>query len=820
MGSQTGRILYSDDGITFKQASTAGLSGGDLGYRPLVCFKDPGGKTLLITSPVGAREETFNDKASKNPIVLATDDPLHGTWRPYSPLRFDDPDNFAIFSIGALDTDHDGYGDTALYAGISNYVSGAQVWKTTDCAPFPCVPTWTKIADKGAGRPLTDDGLVQNGIISHIAEHKGAIFATFSRGAGTQTTAELVRINPDDSFEIVIGQPRLNIDTHPIPGLRCTPSTIDGDGTDNDCPPLSGRGPGFGERDGSYKDGTAYYFWNMLSYRYDPVLFPQGDDRLYIGTLEGDQAGGTPGFDLLATGDDGKTWVRITTDGLGDKDQEGGRVIIASPIGMFVAGANAHSGTTTNPGGCDVWLGTCDPSLATPPVSDPRVILKSTMPGQVIFDGQRYIAYDDDNYPNPGNGKVTVTLESRSYDPFCGEIVDQKWDQIDLTGSCGSLPGKLGKSGNVGPLTLCASAANVGDCPDFIPSASTPNYNDYAFTLQVTDNDGNVVCNQVTVRASRKLPPGIIIGTNPPAVFSKGVWKVNVVDFDEDGAEQITLTGMCTDPVGSPLICTWSADPGVTFANATLPLADADKDSLGTIYTATVPVLAEGGKTIVLTAVDNLGNKTAVPVDVTVYSTTSGNILCQGVSHTLAKNTVLTVNPATDAIGPRCIDIERQPLSYVVTQPSPGTGSTTGGSNVTYTPPQGFIGTAFFTLQACDPGGKCSDAVGIKVSVQNASRVPSGTPEAPAIAYATVLTGGTIRVTWTDVGSQTHYQVQGCRRALFGGCLFSSIASNVGADTTFIDKKVWSPGTYGFRVRACNDVGCSAYVHASDVTVP
>ena len=166
--------------------------------------------------------------------------------------------------------------------------------------------------------------------------------------------------------------------------------------------------------------------------------------------------------------------------------------------------------------------------------------------------------------------------------------------------------------------------------------------------------------------------------------------------------------------------------------------------------------------------------------------------MCQGVTRTLAKNTLLTVDPATDVIGPRCVDIEGQTLSYVVTQPSPGTGTTTGGSNVTYTPPQGFIGTAFFTLQACDPDGKCSDAVGVRVSVQNASYLPSGTPEAPAIAYATVLTGGTIRVTWTDVGSETRYQVQGCRRALFGVCLFSSIASNVAADTTFIDKKVWS----------------------------
>ncbi len=60
MGSQKGRILYSDDGITFREATTYGLNASDVGYRPLVCFKDPGGKTLLITSPVGVGGSNFN----------------------------------------------------------------------------------------------------------------------------------------------------------------------------------------------------------------------------------------------------------------------------------------------------------------------------------------------------------------------------------------------------------------------------------------------------------------------------------------------------------------------------------------------------------------------------------------------------------------------------------------------------------------------------------------------------------------------------------------------------------------------------------------
>jgi hypothetical protein len=820
MGSR-GRVLYSDNGTTFNQASTTGLKSSDRGYRPLVCFKDPGGKTLLITSPVAVQGDS---DSSNNPIVLATDDPISGTWRPYSLSRFGDPDNNAIFSIGALDTNSDGYGDTALYAGVANHVSGSQIWKTSGCKRFPCVPTWTKIVDKGAGRPLSDDGFVQNAGVSHFVEHNGAMYAAFSDSAGEKITAELIRINPDDSFELIIGQPRLNVDLNPILNLSCTFTSIDGVGTNNDCPPLSGRGAGFGKKDGSYNDGTQYYFWHMLSY--DPVLFPQGDSRLYVGTLEGFRvSGATPGFDLLATNDDGLNWVQVTTDGLGDTTQSGARTIVGSPFGMFIGGANWGTNDTA---GCDVWLGTCDPALASPPISDPRAVLKSTMPGQVVFDGQRYIAYDDENYPGTGDGYVTVTLESRSYDPFCGDIVEQKWDKDDLTGSCGSLPGDLGTAKNLGPLTLCTPDALVGGvCGEFTPSSiNGSEYAEYTFTLQVTDNDTNMVCKKVVVRASKNLPPSVNAETDPPAVFSQGKWSVSLVDFDGNGSQPLSLRGMGTDPEGlSPLTCTWSADAAVTFAGKTPPFEDADPGVLGTSYAATVPVSSSSvSYNIVLTSVDNLGNKTSLPVAVRTRSASSNSTgdsspRCQGVSRTIAKNTILTVNPATDTVGPRCVDPEGQTLNYIVTQPSAGTGTTDGGSGLQYTPPADFLGTAAFTLQACDPGGNCSSVVGIRVDVQDAPPPPPGPPSAPATASAKVLTGRTVRVTWTDVANETRYEVQRCR-SLFGGCSFSTIASNVAADTTFIDNTVTFPGTFRFRVRACNAKGCSAYTQAPDLAVP
>jgi hypothetical protein len=319
------------------------------------------------------------------------------------------------------------------------------------------------------------------------------------------------------------------------------------------------------------------------------------------------------------------------------------------------------------------------------------------------------------------------------------------------------------------------------------------------------------------------LPPNVIVETDPPAVFSQGQWNVSLVDFDGNGSQTLKLRGMCTDPEGLLSTCSWSADAGVVFSGKTLPFPDADPAVLGAAYTATVPVNTRRGSNIILTGVDNLGNQTALPVSVKANSTAdpypndNDPPVCQGASRTIAKNTVLVVNPATDTIGPRCIDPERQTLNYlIVTQPSAGTGTATGGSNLTYTPPQDFVGTVLFTLQACDPGGNCSSAVGVSVDVQD---VPPPAPNPPASASATILTGRTVRVAWTDVANETRYEVQRCRRSLLG-CSFSTIASNIAAGATFLDNTVTSAGTYRFRVSACNSQGCSAYTQAPDIAVP
>lgn len=821
LGAFRGRILYSNDGNTFQQATASGLSFTDVGYRPLVCFKDPSGRTLLVTSPVGAgglTSQTFDSDTSNNPIVLATDNPISGSWVPYSPLRMGDPDNNSFFAMAALK--RAGLPDV-LYAGVANKVTGVQVWKTGGCTGFrQCTPVWTKVVTGGAGRSPWPNGVPRNVGVSDIVPHNGAMYAGVSDQAGERVPAELIRVNPDDTFEVIIGERRLNFDTTPILNFRCAaPADLDGVGGANDCRPVGGIGAGVGPADGTDRDGPNVYIWRGLSYAYPSDPAP----RLYIGTF-----GGSGGFDMLVSKNDGAAWSFITTDGLGDPNQIGLRAIAGSPLGIFVGGVNFSDG-------CAVWLGTCDPALARPPVSDPRVVLKATLPAQVaLLQGRTFVAYDDENYPAAGNGKVQVTLDgSRSGDPFCGDLVAYRWDEGDLTGDAGVHPGALGTTATLPPITLCTSSANAGDCPDFTPSASTPDYNEYTFTLQVQDNDGNLSSEKVIVRASRKLPPSVTVETSPPAVLSRGTWSVSLLDSDDNGTETLTVQGKCEDPEALLASCTWSASStGVTFAGTTLPRADADPATLGTAYTATVPDRAN----IFLTAVDTLGNKTALAVEVRVRfpedTAENDNPICEGTSRTIAANTVLTINP-TGSSPPLCADPEGQSLAYtIVKPPTAGTGTATGGTSLVYTPPTGFTGTALFTFKGCDSGPlvECSDEVGVLVTVQAASPPPpppppppSGPPPAPTGVSAALTGTRVVRVTWTDVVGETRYEVQRCQYfAAFPslGCLFTSGTTTLAANTTAYNNTLSSAGKYGWRVRACSSVGCSAWVRSNDVQVP
>jgi len=363
-----GNILRTADGVTFTPMSRTGYPPNSVGFRTMVCFTEPSGKQLLITTEVGKAGDvdTYDSDLSDSPIVLANDDPTgSGAWRNYSAMGMGDPVNNAIFTMYA----HNG----VLYAGVGNQAKGGQLWRTTGCATYtprsPCIPAWIRIIDRGAGRVGLDaSGQAKNQGVSDMMAFGDGIYIGVSTGTNPKPPAEMWKLRSDGTVEVVIGEPRLNFgptrggaslnSAYPV-NLRCgVPlEDIDGIGGANDCPPSARRGAGFGpvsDAAGGYPPGGASYFWRLYSYLYHPVNAPLGDGRLYAGTLQNRRDGTARGFDVLAS-PDGLTWTTLIEDGLGNPDNLGMRTIVGSPHGLFIGSANRS--TTPGSAGCSVWLG-------------------------------------------------------------------------------------------------------------------------------------------------------------------------------------------------------------------------------------------------------------------------------------------------------------------------------------------------------------------------------------------------------------------------------------------------------------------------------
>ncbi len=379
LGTLQGNILYTADGVNFSPVSLSGTPFQSVGFRTMVCFTEASGKRMLITSPVGKAGDisTFDSDESDNPIALANDDPTgRGVWRNYSPLRMNDPENNSFFSM----TSAGGW----LYAGVYNLVTGAQLWRTQGCtnSRSNCLPNWTRLIDRGGGRPRTASGLVGNQGFSDIVAYGNDLYLGVSAPVldGDLVRAELWRMRPDATFEVLVGEPRLNFGSNPngppsnpdLPAaLRCglPLEDIDGVGGANDCPPSSRRGAGFGfvsDAAGGYPTGSQFYFWRLFDYSYHATNAPLGDNRLYVGTFQGIGSGqNTPGFDILAT-TNGVDFTTVSGNGLGNPHQQGLRSIAATPYGLAIGGTHFPIGYAGEVFGCDVSLGAPQPDSLAP----------------------------------------------------------------------------------------------------------------------------------------------------------------------------------------------------------------------------------------------------------------------------------------------------------------------------------------------------------------------------------------------------------------------------------------------------------------------
>lgn len=340
-------MLRSEDGKEFHAVSEPGIGlAGVRAFRFLVPFRG-----RLYTSPIGSAGEISSPNESRYPLVFECDDPAGGEWVPASTPGFGDSNNSVVFNMAA-------FGDF-LYAVTFNHVEGFQLWKTRAEGRPPY--QWSKVLDAGAYRGNLNQGVAAMCVFGDALylgtgiQHGGYDRENRIGPAG----AEVIRVFPDDSWDLLVGNGRLTMD-----GLKT---------------PLSGFAPGFNNLFNGY-------VWQMCAHR----------GRLYLGTLKNpiflrymDRDNWRPafreiiealgvdetiaaegGFDIWSSAD-GESWTPVTVTGFANPYNFGARNLVSTPHGLAVGTANSFGPEVAVPGsapqewsyelnprgGAEVWLG-------------------------------------------------------------------------------------------------------------------------------------------------------------------------------------------------------------------------------------------------------------------------------------------------------------------------------------------------------------------------------------------------------------------------------------------------------------------------------
>ncbi len=349
-------ILRSEDGENFTVVSEPGILGLPITTtRVLVPFKG-----RLFTSPTGRRGQVVGQfnvavgqcNVSGVPVVYESRDPAKGKWQAASPPGFGDPDNEGVFMLCP-------FGEQ-LYAGTFNN-QGFQIWRS-DCEGEPPYQ-WTKVMDQGAYRGAL------NQIAMSLTVFNDALYVgTAIQNGGYDyknrigpAAPELIRIFPDDSWDLIIGTER--------------------DTPDGKKKPLSGLRPGF-------NNAFNGYFWcmgvhdqwlylgtsNISSVILSWLLldrFPDRSRRLFESVGVDNIVKNQGGFELWRTRD-GENWLPVNRNGFGTPYNIGVRNLVSTPYGLFVGTANPfgprvavkqgeHWSYSDNPrGSLEIWLGSSE----------------------------------------------------------------------------------------------------------------------------------------------------------------------------------------------------------------------------------------------------------------------------------------------------------------------------------------------------------------------------------------------------------------------------------------------------------------------------
>lgn len=312
------RILRSVDGVNFEAIPQD--PGTPLGDILKTSLRNP---TVHVGSD-GIRRLYVQAGSSKGSgAIFESADPSLGNeaWRKISP---DEIKYSHMLSFNG-----------ALYMGARNPANGFEIHKY-----YPDggrLPYRYKLVMEQGGYSPSDNPNVE---ILSMQEFQGRLYIggngiVIGFLPSANTSAEMFRINPDDSWDLVAGEPRLEMPDGSPPKY-----------------PLSGLGGGFG-------NDNAGHIWRMEDI----------DEHLYITTFDGSVAAkdeeeipedvlAQMGFDLWRTSN-GVDYTAVTTNGLSalieDPDpprpdlnlgtfDAGGRSLSSNPYGFFVGTANYYYG--------------------------------------------------------------------------------------------------------------------------------------------------------------------------------------------------------------------------------------------------------------------------------------------------------------------------------------------------------------------------------------------------------------------------------------------------------------------------------------------
>jgi hypothetical protein len=324
---------------------------------------------------------------------------------------------------------------------------GYGVYKTDATGPPPY--TYQTIIANGAWQA---NELFRSTQGLSFMDFKGQLFV------GTNRPTELVRVNPDDTWDLIVGEPRF------------TPQGLKR--------PLSGLGIGFG----SWFNG---HFWRMANH----------DGHLYLGTWDWSVGlkglkdldtlfGFQYGFDLYRS-EDGIHWTALSKTGLGDGHNYGGRSFESTPYGLFL-------GTARQRGGLQVFQRPNEPEPA-PLVAAPQRLTAASeaQVGRTVvlqWDGvpaARYRVYrakvtplnelvtNNMSFTLPGSTTpITVTdIQNGALDDLCGSAMGE----TTMCAAVQSIKAAAGPQAFVlpmafpGPWTLVGLTTN----PVFVEAAPT-----------------------------------------------------------------------------------------------------------------------------------------------------------------------------------------------------------------------------------------------------------------------------------------------------------------------------------------------------------